>query len=139
MSKKTIVQLVDDLTEEAINEGEGETVQFSFDGNFYEIDLNHINAAAFREVLDRHAHAGRKIPRSTRRSGSKTRVKSSHDPQAVRAWAHGAGFEVPEKGRIPQSVIDAYNTRNELSEGGTENASVSGQQHEEHGQHELHG
>lgn len=39
MAQKYIVQLVDDLTQQPIDDGNGESVRFSLDGVSYTIDL----------------------------------------------------------------------------------------------------
>ena len=40
MAQRTVIELVDDLTGEAIPDGEGKTVAFTFQGVSYEIDLS---------------------------------------------------------------------------------------------------
>jgi hypothetical protein len=61
VAQKTVVQLVDDLTGESIEQGQGESVRFSLDGTNYEIDLSSENASGFRETLSRYTHAARRV------------------------------------------------------------------------------
>ncbi|RZQ64871.1 Lsr2 dimerization domain-containing protein [Amycolatopsis suaedae] len=56
MAKNTAVQLLDDITGEPAEE----TVLFAFEGIEYQIDLSGENAETLREVLERHANAGRR-------------------------------------------------------------------------------
>ena len=109
MAQKYIVQLVDDLSGENLEPGEGETVTFSLDGVSYAIDLGTKNAAAMRAALDQYVAAARKADsaaatksRGTRSSGPKTDLKD------VRDWASKNGFEVSTRGRIPANVQEAY-------------------------------
>ncbi|WP_435601293.1 Lsr2 family DNA-binding protein [Streptomyces sp. C10-9-1] len=49
------------------------------------------------------AREGELTPRPTSRS--KTR---DHDPRVVRAWARAAGHTVPDLGRVPKAIVDAW-------------------------------
>ncbi len=111
MAQKYIVQLVDDLTNEPIEDGAGETVTFALDGVSYAIDLSAEHAEEFRGTLNTYVSAARKadlastakarsIPRSS--SASKTDLKD------VRSWAESNGFTVSSRGRIPSNVQAAY-------------------------------
>lgn len=109
MAQKYIVQLVDDLTNEPIEDGAGESVYFSLDGVSYAIDLTTDHAGEFRSALSPYVNAARKADaatatksRSTRSSASKTDLKD------VRDWASKNGFEVSSRGRIPTTVQEAY-------------------------------
>ena len=98
-----MVQRVHVILEDDLDGGEAsETFQFSFDGHQYEIDLNEQNAETFRKVMtDYLAHARMKTGPKRRRSG----------PQAaqVRQWARDHGYDVPERGRIPKDIVEAFN------------------------------
>ena len=61
MSRRTIVQLEDDLSGGAADE----SVTFALDGRSFEIDLNEKNAEALREALAPYIAAGRSF-RGTR-------------------------------------------------------------------------
>lgn len=108
MAKEVIYRFVDDLSGEAIPEGAGESLRFTYTGISYEIDLSAENAAQFHEVLTKYAKAGRKVsgveprPSSLRRSSEKERISQ------IRAWAVNNGHKVNSRGRVAQSIIDAY-------------------------------
>lgn len=101
MARKTFTELVDD-----IDGGQAdETVTFGIDGVAYEIDLTDKNAAKLRKALDQYASAARRV------GGRKKRPATGEDTAAIRAWAQENGYEVGDRGRIPQNVKDAYAAR----------------------------
>lgn len=113
MATKTEVHLYDDINGERIEEGQGETLKFSFDGRSYSIDLTEANAKAFREAikpyLDAAQPATASSPRATRSTGSK---QDKGYMKSVRAWAQLNGVEVNARGRVPADVIAQYEAAN---------------------------
>lgn len=110
MAQKYILQLVDDLTNEPIEEGAGETVTFALDGVSYAIDLRSEHADEFRSALSEYVNAARKadsVAASKARS-SRSSAASKADLKDVRDWANKNGFEVSSRGRIPANVQGAY-------------------------------
>lgn len=105
MARRVITQLVDDLDGVELAQGKGTTVRFAFDGSSYEIDLSDKNAKKFKQTLDPYIQAGRKVKREGKSRSGGTR---DYDPKVVRAWANEQGIPVPERGRIPESVLDQY-------------------------------
>jgi len=115
MARRIVHQLVDDLDGTILEIGDGETVLFSLDGVAYEIDLTDDNAAALRSALAPYVDAGRSISSSRSSSGSSSsasarrrRRPGQQDYSAVRAWAKSNGYQVSERGRVPASVLEAY-------------------------------
>lgn len=107
MARRIVHQLVDDLDGTVLDTGEGETVLFSLDGIAYEIDLTEANAAALRDALQPYIAAGRSI--SSRASGARARRRSGQqDLGVVRQWARDNGHQVSDRGRVPASVIEAF-------------------------------
>jgi hypothetical protein len=114
MARRIVHQLVDDLDGTILEVGEGETVLFSLDGVAYEIDLTAGNAAALRDALAPYVDAGRSV--SSRGAGGsasaggarKRRRSGQQDYSAVREWAKKNGHQVSERGRVPASVLEAY-------------------------------
>jgi hypothetical protein len=109
------VILVDDLDGGEV----AETVSFSLDAASYEIDLSKKNATELRDALAKYVGAARKAGRST--GGGSTSSRSSGRPRgstamdrdqaaAIRAWAKKQGLKVSDRGRIPASIIEQYNT-----------------------------
>jgi hypothetical protein len=120
MAQRQVTVFIDDISGEELTE-DGETVSFALDGVQYEIDLSGENAEELRQALATYIeHARRTGGRSrassgsggggSRRSGasSSSGRRSSSDTQAIRAWAQQNGHTVSDRGRIPSSVIEAY-------------------------------
>lgn len=108
MAQKVQIILEDDL-----DGGEAdETVSFALDGTSYEIDLNADNAEKLREALATYVGHARKVTGSRgggRRSSSRSSGNGSGpSPKEVREWARENGHEVPDRGRIPAEVREAY-------------------------------
>ncbi|MFB8386876.1 Lsr2 family protein [Microbacterium sp. NPDC055910] len=114
MARRIVHQLVDDLDGTVLEVGEGETVLFSLDGVAYEIDVSAENARSLRDSLERFVAAGRRISASrgtTTTGGNATRTRrrsGQSDYSGIRAWAKDNGFRISDRGRVPASVIEAY-------------------------------
>ncbi|HST46233.1 histone-like nucleoid-structuring protein Lsr2 [Jatrophihabitans sp.] len=113
MAQKIQVLLVDDLDGGTATE----TVTFGLDGSGYEIDLSSENANKLREVLAPfvgHARrASRATPSRAATPGKPARGSARIDreqTQAIREWARKNGHKVSERGRIPASIFEAYNS-----------------------------
>ena len=86
-----------------------ETFQFGLDGRQYEIDLSTANAETLREALRPFAAAGRRAQsKSARTTGPRASTGGNPETAKIRAWAKENGYEVSDRGRIHQSVKDAY-------------------------------
>jgi hypothetical protein len=118
---KTVV-----TTDDVDGSAHAETVEFSFDGTSYTIDLAKKNRAAFEKALKPWIDAAQKTSsgrgrgrRAATAPASRGRGRRSRpasvDLAAVRAWAADNDHEVAARGRIAQSVIDAYNVAHQLS------------------------
>ena len=115
MARRIVHQLVDDVDGTVLEVGEGETVLFSLDGVAYEIDVSDENAAALRNAFARYIDAARPVSsgrgqRSTASSAAerKRRRNGQQDYGPVREWARANGYTVSERGRIPASVLEAF-------------------------------
>ncbi len=111
MARKVQVILSDDLDE---NLPADETVSFSLDGTSYEIDLAEKNAKELRDAFSRYVSAARKVGRGGRSTGGGGRTRASggrmdrEQAGAIRDWARKNGHAVSDRGRIPASVVEAY-------------------------------
>ncbi|MFL6145007.1 MAG: Lsr2 family protein [Labedaea sp.] len=111
MAQKVTVELVDDL--DGIASGDITTVSFALDGVSYEIDLSEDNASnlrnAFADVISAGRRIGGRIKRST--SGAHPGARPAADREqtrAIREWARQNGWDLADRGRIPSSVIEAF-------------------------------
>src|SRR5215210_7513144 len=103
MTRTTQVILSDDLDE---NLSADETVSFALDGTSYEIDLADKNAKEMRDAFSRYVSAARKVGRGNRASGGgRSRATGG---RMDRDWARKNGHAVSDRGRIPASVVEAY-------------------------------
>jgi hypothetical protein len=105
VAQRVITQLVDDLDGSELAEGKGTTVRFAFDGVSYEIDLSDKNAKKFKQALDPYLQVARRVRRESR---SRSVTGRDYDPKVVRAWAIDRGIPIPERGRIPESILEQY-------------------------------
>lgn len=108
MVQRVITQLVDDLDGKEIADGKGSTVSFSLDGTAYEIDLSDKNADKFRGLFQDYIAVARRSGRSAR---AKRASGSASNAAEIRDWAKSNGIDVPDRGRIPASVRDAFEGR----------------------------
>ncbi|WP_404375239.1 Lsr2 family protein [Kytococcus sedentarius] len=105
MAQRTILQLIDDLDGSEADE----TVLFSLDGRSYEIDLTSENADRLRAALNPWAAAGRRVS-ATRRQGKTASADSTRRRalEKIRQWGRDNGWQVSDRGRVPQDLQDAY-------------------------------
>ncbi|MFT4134967.1 histone-like nucleoid-structuring protein Lsr2 [Microbacterium sp.] len=109
MARRIVHQLVDDLDGTLLDTGAGETVRFSLDGVAYEIDLTEEHAAALRDAFAPYVAAGRSVSSRPAARGSRTQRRAGQrDYGPVRAWAAENGYSLSSRGRIPASVLEAY-------------------------------
>lgn len=100
--KQTIVKLVDDLDGKTADE----TVEFSYEGVEYTIDLSAGNAKKMRDALGPFADGGRRVPKQQRRPGP---LATPEGRAQVRSWARKNGWpELGGRGRIPDVVAESY-------------------------------
>ena len=108
VARVTQVSLVDDIDGSVASS----TVGFSLDGKSYELDLSDKNAGKLRDALAPFVDSARRLGGRARRvSGSTAAVARTTDRQrtsAIREWARKNGHEVADRGRIPATVIEAY-------------------------------
>lgn len=107
MAQKVQIIMTDDL-----DGGEAsETVRFGVDGHHYEIDLNAEHAEQLREALSPFRAVARRATDGRKGAGRKTQAGSSQrDPEIakIRAWAQENGYQLGDRGRIPNDIRDAY-------------------------------
>ena len=109
MAQKVHIVLEDDIDGSEATQ----TISFALDGTSYEIDLNDKNAGKLRDALAPYLGHARKVtgPRRGRRSSAPA-TGSGHSAKEIRDWARSNGHEVPERGRIPANVREAFEAAN---------------------------
>lgn len=112
MAQRVQVELVDDLNGEVAQE----TVRFGVDGTEYEIDLTTENADRLRSTLSQYVEKARKARTGRRNQGGQqspsTNRNKRENTQQIRQWAQDNGYNPSSRGRINQSIVDAYNEAN---------------------------
>ncbi|GAA1396216.1 Lsr2 family protein [Pseudonocardia kongjuensis] len=109
MAQQTTITLIDDIDGSEADE----QVEFAVDGRAYEIDLSAANAERLRESLAPFVAAARRAggrrssaPAASSSNGSSASERAAN--RAVREWAIAQGMKISERGRIPSSVLQAY-------------------------------
>ena len=103
MGTKTIHY--DDLDQ---SETDVRTIQFAVEGVSYAIDLSEKNQKKFRDALATYVDHAKRLGGRAARSGGQPAKRDKEQLQAIRAWWRSQGNEMPERGRIPISVEEAY-------------------------------
>ena len=107
MAQTVNIVLVDDIDESEATE----TVAFGLDGTSYEIDLNDGHASSLREALAPFLGHARKVTsgrRSAKKSSGAAASATGASAADVREWARENGHSVPDRGRIPAEIREAY-------------------------------
>jgi hypothetical protein len=110
MARQEIVLFKDDIDG---SEKDVRTVKFEFDGASYEIDLGPANYSKLKKVLARYIGAGTKVSTRGRPAGRGGSARRSVADQKefnarVRQWAADNGHDVKPRGRVPETIIEAY-------------------------------
>ena len=105
MAKSTII--VDDIDGTA----DAKSYTFALGDDKYAIDLSSGNYQALQEALAPYIKAATKESGRTARAEGGAR-RGPAELQKIREWAAGQGLEVAPKGRIKQSVVEAYEQAN---------------------------
>jgi hypothetical protein len=114
MAEQVIRRQVDDLERLRGNPGveADEQVVFGLDGHGYVIDLSTANAEGLRKALADYVTAARPLfDRESTKQLSPQQAKRAELDQ-VRQWAESQGVRVNKRGRIPQSILDAFELAN---------------------------
>jgi hypothetical protein len=112
MAQQTTVRFIDDLDgSDAVG-----TVTFSLENRSYEIDLSDENTDKLHDALAPFIEHGRQVSgrgtgrgrRRTQAADEKPARSNREETAAIREWARANGHKVNDRGRIPKSVIEAY-------------------------------
>jgi nucleoid-associated protein Lsr2 len=104
MAQKVHIVLEDDLD----GSDATQTVTFALDGTSYEIDLNDKNASALRDAFAMYVGHARKVTGGRRGRRNSASSANGHSAKEIRDWARSNGHKVPERGRIPANVREAF-------------------------------
>jgi hypothetical protein len=109
MAQRVKTILISDLSGEEVESG-GESISFSYRGSDYSIDLTAKEAAAFDKAMATYMDHAQKSSRSSRpsRSSSGSAQSQRARVQNMKKWAAEQGIDYPKRGRLPKSLVDAY-------------------------------
>lgn len=116
MASRTL--LVDDLDESV--DTDVRTVTFGHEGATFEIDLGKEHREELEQALSKFLDKARAVrgkgtaSRPSRPAAPQTKQSGGPavDTDAVREWARANGHTVSDKGRIANSVLEAYRAAN---------------------------
>lgn len=107
MARKEVVQYIDDITGETLDADKVSTVELSYGGKDYVLDLSHESSLKLATVLDPWVTAARKVPRGSTPRKSPSQSDKARN-KAIRKWAKENGYSVSTRGQIAKDVIEAY-------------------------------
>lgn len=112
------ITIVDDIDGETDAVGD---LTFFVDGQEYSVDLNEEHMEHYKGLIEEHrvmllelADYGRPLTRQA--SVRVPRGRTKHELDEIREWARANGHAVKDMGRIPEKVIDAFETRSRMPE-----------------------
>lgn len=122
MARKEILSFVDDLDSTELDVDDTHSVDWSWLGVEYRLDVSSENldkiengkvplarllAVSTRVGGRRHSTAPKATTGGSQRP-SRSRTGSTTDAGAVREWAARNGYDIAPRGRIPRAVLEAY-------------------------------
>ncbi|WP_162238665.1 histone-like nucleoid-structuring protein Lsr2 [Microbacterium sp. Leaf161] len=109
MSKRVVVELVDDLDGEPIEDGDGGgAVNFALQGRQYELDLRAANLAKLEKAVAPFIKVARASKAKSSSSREPRRRKSTSELAEIREWARAHGHSISGYGRVPAEIREAY-------------------------------
>ena len=111
MAQAVHTVITDDLDDTALDPADATTVRWAWRGVTYEFDT-HNDALARIESDEQSVSIGmllavsRKVDTRARRAAIERRAVVA--PSAIREWARLNGHNVPDRGRIPAPIREAY-------------------------------
>src|SRR5699024_9270566 len=96
-----------------LEDGKGQSIDFSMDGKSYSIDLFDKNARSFRNEMKKYIDHAK--PAGTVRRGSRARKSSgsrrnANELKYIRQCDQDNGYTIAPRGRISNEVLRAYDT-----------------------------
>jgi hypothetical protein len=112
-STRTVTDFyTDDITGDT--EGNVRPVTFAYGNTRYEIDLSQHNIAALEAALEPFIKSGRVIPNRGARTKPRT-TRNRTESEKIRVWGRAQGKDIALRGRIPRTVLEAYDAAHKVS------------------------
>jgi hypothetical protein len=100
-------QVIVTTTDDIDGTTNAKTVKFGLDDKQYSIDLNPEHEAQLRAALALYIGHAKVV--TTKQPAARRGTRSTSRSIEVREWARRQGMDIPQRGRISQTIIDAYN------------------------------
>lgn len=116
MAQRVQTVLISDLSGDEVEAGLT-SVSFGYRGADYVIDLTAKEAAGFDKAIAMYVEHARKVTGGTRGASSGGSAGSSASSTSrshaerignVKRWAADQSLDYPKRGRLPKSLLDAY-------------------------------
>jgi hypothetical protein len=108
MAQRVRTILVSDLSGDEVESG-GQSIFFGYRGVDYTIDLTAKEAAGFDKAIAMYVEHARKAGRGrSARSSSGSSHRQGERVTTVKKWADEQGIDYPKRGRLPRSLVEAY-------------------------------
>ena len=120
MARKTTELITDDFDGTVLDPSEVIVETFTINGVQYSLDLGGKSADKFdkdmQKWIDKATRIGGRAKRSTnKRATAPNTTTTAARPDkaqlaAIREWARNNGYEVSVRGRIPQAIVDEFDS-----------------------------
>lgn len=107
MAQRVRTILISDLSGDEVEAG-GESISFSYRGADYTIDLTAKEAAGFDKAIAMYVEHARKAGRGGRTSRPAAGHAHADRIGNMKRWAAEQGIDYPKRGRLPKSLVEAY-------------------------------
>ena len=104
MAQRVSITVESDLSGNA----DASTLEFGLDGQAYEVDLTDAEQEKFRAALAKYVGVARTVGKGKGKGKRAAAVSDGPSAKVVREWAQANGHEVPDRGRIPAEIREAY-------------------------------
>jgi len=112
--------MIDDLDGTVVPAGGGGTVQFSFRGDNYELELSQENEEKLAEALAPFMAVARKSRSTSQLSAAvaapPTTSGRAYEPREARAWLEEHGYDLPARGPVKKELLRVFEEANGYSE-----------------------
>jgi Lsr2 protein len=89
------------------------TVTFGLAGTWYEVDLTQDEEEGLKQALQSYLAVSRKGSRPPKKR--QVPEMTAEERARIRDWAKKKGHKVPERGRIPKEIQNAYDEAHNIS------------------------
>ncbi|QNJ57084.1 nucloid associated Lsr2-like [Gordonia phage Rabbitrun] len=111
MSRQEVIRVIDDYDGQPIENEEPIVMEFSVEGEQYQLDLRPSNVTKFQKDMTKWTDKAQKVGGRRKRRAkavAPTKAAKSAELAEIRNWARDNGYEVSDKGRVPAEIREAF-------------------------------